>query len=146
MSARRHPVPAAVLLGAAVVVAIGCGRSPTRLETVPVAGRVTLDGRPVAAGTVLLVPARGRAGQGSIAADGRFAISTYRSADGGVVGDHRVAVFAAAASPKTFAEDVAARSWLVPERYANPETSGLSCTLVAGQAAWLELALVSEPP
>lgn len=106
------------------LLAAGCGTA--RLETAPVAGRVTLDGKPVPAGTVVFLAAVGPSAKGPIQADGTYRLGTYGSADGAVVGSHRVIVVAddpvALAAAK--GPDDAVPS-LVPLRYTVPESSGL---------------------
>ena len=66
---RRFPDPAParaglmILLGACLISATGCGRRPT---LAPVSGRVTLDGRPLAFGSVMIQPTGGPAARGRI--------------------------------------------------------------------------------
>jgi len=75
----------------------GCGGG--RVETVPVRGRVTFDGRACpAAGTVAflpLEPAEGypmRPATGKFDTDGYFSVTSYRSGDGLVPGRYRVRI------------------------------------------------------
>jgi hypothetical protein len=107
-----------------LVLLAGCGGNPARLETAPVEGTVTLDGQPVTEGVVIFTPERGRAGKGQIQPDGSFTVSTYGSGDGAVVGHHQVAVVAMRGGEEML-EDVVDVEWIVPERYANPNTSGI---------------------
>jgi hypothetical protein len=75
----------------------GCGGGPT---IVPVKGRVTYKGRPVANATVAFSPVQrsdddltpGKPGTGYTDADGYFVLSTYRPHDGAQVGMHNVRV------------------------------------------------------
>lgn len=132
----------AVLLLAALS---ACGGNPARLETAPVRGKVTLDGGPVTSGIVRFVPDRGRAGRGDIRPDGTFTITTYEPEDGAVVGHHRVAVIAQGGPAEEFTEDVEQVEWLVPERYANPSTSGLEFEVRSGETNIANVKLASEP-
>lgn len=118
-------------LSVAALALIGCG-DDGRLPTAPVSGVVTLDGRPVIEGEVLFLPATGRPARGKLDADGRFTLRTYASSDGAVVGTHRVGVvaFRGEATPESETQTI---EWLVPEHYANPETSGLSFEVQPGQ-------------
>ena len=79
---------ACVLAGCLV---LGCSRGPS---LVPVSGTVTVDGKPLQAGAVLVAPMGGRAAGGRIGADGRFTLSTWQPEDGVVAGSHRVEVIA----------------------------------------------------
>jgi hypothetical protein len=79
----RFPRRAAAV-GLLAVVAAGCGGDPTGT----LAGTVTLDGKPLAAGSVRLVPADGRPPVGGIVTDGTFTLAAP-------VGDARVEFSAA---------------------------------------------------
>lgn len=89
---KRNPVAACMLCLLA-----GCGSAASDL--VPVSGRVVLEGKPLATGTVSLRPnaAKGNASQhqptGSIDAQGRFQIYTTER-PGAAPGWYRVVVFA----------------------------------------------------
>jgi hypothetical protein len=59
----------------------------------PVKGKVTYKGKPLARGTVKFEPdGAGRAATGEIQSDGTFVLTTYKQGDGAVPGHHRVAV------------------------------------------------------
>lgn len=69
-------------------------------DLAPVSGRITLDGRPLAGGSIvcqpLAVPGSVNAGKGSGAYcddDGRFQLKTLDGRDGAVVGEHRVRIY-----------------------------------------------------
>ena len=62
----------------------GCGR---RVALVPAEGRVTLDGKPVEFGAVMVQPAAGPAAQGKINSDGTFRLGTFKPDDGDRAGD-----------------------------------------------------------
>lgn len=121
---------AAILMLSAL--AVGCGR---RVELVPVEGRVILDGRPLAAGSIMLQPAAGPAARGRLDTDGRFRMGTYRQGDGVIPGPAavRVASFEKPAAPGD-AESVLGKS-RVPDRYTNFQTSGLTVQVARGMAA-----------
>lgn len=73
----------------------GCGGGPTETyvkATVPVRGKVSYKGRPLAQGTVKFEPDSGRGAEGDIRPDGTFELSTFKAGDGAVEGTHRVAV------------------------------------------------------
>ena len=67
---------------------VGCGQS----ETVPVTGTVTLNGQPATEAEVIFTPSKGRVASGATDAAGRFTLSTNKSGDGAVPGDHKVTV------------------------------------------------------
>lgn len=148
----RHRAAACAMLVAALGgAAAGCGRSLP--ATGEVRGRVTLDGRPLDGAAVLFVPEAGGApGRGATGADGSFALSTFAGGDGALVGRHRVAITkdemtgikpdagglsgpAMAGGPKV--------KRLVPARYADLATSGLTADVTAGETT-VEFALESR--
>ena len=104
---------ACVLAGCLV---LGCSRGPS---LVPVSGTVTVDGKPLQAGAVLVAPMGGRAAGGRIGADGRFTLSTWQPEDGVVAGSHRVEVIASKPLPGN------RRQWLVPKKVRSLATSPL---------------------
>lgn len=135
-----------VLCVVGLVPCVGCGRSDQ-----PPLGRVTgtvqYDGQPVASGTIVFEVANARSANGTIA-DGKIVdVTTYDPGDGVPVGEARIAVFAtaagggAAASPaatpdaKTVIDQnyMGSAKSLIPDRYNNPATSGLTWTIKAGE-------------
>lgn len=117
----------------------GCG--PQRPATVPISGTVTLDGKPLPAGTIVLEARGARPAQGRVV-DGRIIdVFTYAPGDGAVVGKHKVAIQSPAATdaPASVAADpgkaslstmtTASAKPEVPLRYANPATSGLEASV-----------------
>jgi len=75
-------------LALALVLLAGC--SDAKMATYPVEGTVTLDGQPVAGGSVLFRPAQGPIATGKVDEQGRFQLRTYGEADGAVAGRHAV--------------------------------------------------------
>jgi hypothetical protein len=97
----------------ALVLALGCGRSPPPLA--PVQGRVFYRGRPLAGGTIVFTPDPERGGSGpqawaQIQPDGHYHLSTD-GRPGAAPGWHRITVACGAASR-------------LPPRYRDPELSG----------------------
>ena len=109
------------ILGA--VLALGflflAGCPDDRPERVPVSGRVLVDGKPLEAGFVRVIPANDRAATGAVGEDGRFSLMTYEKDDGCVPGKHRVTIVA-----KQILGPTATR-WFVPKKYACFVASGL---------------------
>jgi serine/threonine-protein phosphatase CPPED1 len=101
--------------------------------TQPVKGKVYLDGTPAVGATVVFQSKsaearRGVRGDAVVEGDGSFVLSTYGAFDGAPVGDYAVTV--------TLREppDLQGKSGpnQLPEKYASPDTSGLTATVKAG--------------
>jgi hypothetical protein len=93
-------------------------------------GKVTLDGKPLADGAVVTKPESGRGAQGFIR-NGEFELGTKGKNDGASIGTHAVAVIAQE-KPANAGPESKAGQLLVPERYTNPDTSGLTIDVQAG--------------
>lgn len=113
----------------ALAVLSGCGGGGGELPTVPAAGTVTYQGKPVDKGTVYFLPEKGRPATGQIEA-GKFTLSTYKDGDGAVVGKHRVGV-SVTEEVKTKDGDTTAK-YLIPQKYADAESSKLNADIPAG--------------
>jgi hypothetical protein len=100
---------------------VGCGGG--RPSRVPVSGEVYIDGKPLAAGTVMLVPKGARPSSGAIDAQGHFTLTCYDGKDGAVPGKHAVAVVGMQQI------DAKSQRWLAPQKYADHRTSGLEATI-----------------
>lgn len=108
---------------------------------------MTLDGSPLAAGTVVF-EADGRSYAGPIGPDGRYELR-YRGRAAVVPGTYGVAVLPPqpelVADPKTTelraVNPVDQR--LYPERYRSPATSGITQTVAAGEST-VDVALTSR--
>jgi hypothetical protein len=128
---------------AAVLLAVGCGRSLPAVA--PVSGTVTRAGKPVTQGMVMFQPEKGRMGVGKLGSDGRFTITTFTAGDGAIIGRHKVAIEAytqgSGPRPPTAApaaDDTEAFHasgpvvWLVPENYASSQTTPLTADVKPG--------------
>ena len=81
------------LCGTTLVLALGCGGGERREGLAPVTGRITYNGQPVPAGQIYLYPVDGnRQSSGSIEADGKYVLTSYKSGDGALIGKHRVVI------------------------------------------------------
>lgn len=130
MCVHRRPFVAVV---AAMLVA-GCGDGRPRI--VPASGRVLMQGKPLTGheGFVRVVPANARPATGRInPADGRFTLTTYETDDGCVEGTHPAAIIVNTTVGNRLI-------WIIPERYGNDATSGLTVE-VKGDKAELEIRL-----
>lgn len=116
---------------------VGCGSG--RPKTVPVSGQVLLDGQPLKAkGTVRVVPKGARPATGEIdPATGRFTLTTFDKDDGCVHGTH-----AATVTARETVDNTQIR-WLAPEKYSQPDTSGLTVN-ITGPTTDLKIELKSD--
>ena len=137
------------LLLAAVALFVGCAESkPDRPKTYPVSGTVTYNGQPVADASLNFRIADGSSfAMARTDASGKYQLMTYEAGDGAVPGEYKIGITkyentattsgpgmddAEYASPKEEAEGGAPPKNLLPEKYMNPETSGLTATVTEG--------------
>jgi len=118
----------------------GCGRSH-RSSTSNVTGRVTIDRQPVEEGRIVFESANQRPASGKIK-DGKIIdMTTYTTGDGAPIGHHQVAIFISEKAKSAIVSnpgdhtDFDPRSMsgesLIPARYNNPQSSGLSAEVTA---------------
>jgi hypothetical protein len=119
------------------VLVAGCG--PSGPTTIPIRGEVIYNGQPLKEGTVVYLPngsGEARQASGRIQPDGSFVLTTFKNSDGVVPGEYDIVVYAyapQAGNIPTRAEIEAAqeagrpqRQMIIPEKYTNPGSSGLS--------------------
>ncbi len=137
----RLPLSCAIV---AVICLAGCRGH--ELNTAPVRGTVTLDGKPLARGTVIFTPTQGRSANGRIQSDGSFNLSTYGDGDGAIVGSHKIAVYEAPVErePGKFDVDRPQLPAKIPELYRDPDRSGLSFDVQADEENVASLELQSR--
>ncbi len=153
---RLHPQPntaSSILLTVAFLLAltltVGCG--PDRPETLPVSGRVTVDGKPLERGKVVFYPEEGRSSIGAIGTDGSYTLTTFETGDGALPGKHRVTIRSTRVTqpanlPKSFEEELGTRAdgpsmmdgkatleSLVPGRYSRRKTTPLTAEVAPGK-------------
>jgi hypothetical protein len=133
-SAATTWLPGLVLASATVILA-GCSPPPPSLAEV--SGLVVCDGVPLAGACVVLTPDRDRGTRGPISwgragPDGRFTLLADGQ-PGAVVGHHRVSVALQPTEPGTGKRPA--------RRYRQPDTSGLTAEIRAGQVNELILRL-----
>jgi hypothetical protein len=117
-----------VVMLAACLLAAGCGR---RVPLVPVTGRVTLDGKPLEFGAVMVQPKAGPAAQARINPDGTFRLGTFKAEDGAIPGPATIRVICRKDITQPGGEMVYGPS-LIPERYSRFDTSGITAEIAAG--------------
>jgi hypothetical protein len=110
-----------LLAAGMLTLASGCGSNGPR--PVAVSGVVMIDGKPLSAGFIRVVPDGGRPSDSRIGPDGRFTLGCLAKDDGCLIGTHKVEV--------SGFEDLSPtrRRWLVPKKYASAGTSGLRITI-----------------
>jgi hypothetical protein len=134
----KHLASHGAALAASVLLVAGCG-AISGLDTVPVRGVVTYNGKPLTEGTVVYLPesgSEGRQATGPIQTDGSFSLTTMSADDGVMKGKYQIVVYAYKphpGEPKTREEHEAMikkggieRGYIIPERYTDPMKSGLS--------------------
>lgn len=126
-----------VMLCTAALGSLGCGssyESAEVLSTVPVSGVLTYQGQPLESYRVTFYPEQGeRASSGLTDAEGKFTLGTNREGDGAPPGRYKVVVsFSPPASEDTTLDlpiedpsKMPKPKVKVPEKYSNPEQSGL---------------------
>ncbi len=137
---------ASILALLAVAWLEGCARgTPGQLPTAPVTGQVTYQGQPLTQGEVMFIPVETgpgvRAAYGKLDAQGQYRLTTYREGDGAILGQHRVAIVAREEVSPDMGKQISPEGILlpgrqpkslIPERYADPATSGLSAQVKEG--------------
>jgi hypothetical protein len=147
---------AASILVTVGIVLTGCPNS-SRPATYKVTGTVTMQGKPVADAVVTFVPTGtdGEAASAITDSDGKYALTTWRAGDGARPGEYRVKVSkqeSAAVDPskmvknltieeeqKIYVENTKPRppaKSLVPSKYQDESTSGLSHTVPQGSSTF----------
>jgi hypothetical protein len=121
---------------------------------IPIRGEASYNGHPMTDGIVVYVPRDptvARQATGQIAADGKFELMTFKKGDGVLPGDYDICIYAYAphpGEPKTREEHEAIakagglkRGFVIPEKYVNPKTSGLSDTVNSEHSGFKKLEL-----
>jgi hypothetical protein len=162
MSSRVGPV--AFLLAAGLgLLAVGCGRKD-RPPLARVSGTVTHNGKAVAKAAVVFYPEQEggiRSAMGETDDQGRYTLWTYDPGDGAPVGKHKVTVTLRGTPEKAemhpsmkskekgeaYYDQVASTGRpLLPEKYFNAMTSGLTADVQAGKNNTFDFPLTGEVP
>lgn len=130
-STLKIPCCGAALAGVLICAVVGGGCGP-RVTMVPVRGRVTVDGKPLGAGSVMFQPQAGPAARGQINADGSFELGTHHPGDGVRAGPAAVRVTSVAAVKAVAGEEAPSGRSMIPMRYADFTTSGITVTVTPG--------------
>lgn len=139
-----------------IVVAVGCSSGDDkwkkdRPKTVPVHGKVLLNGEPLAEAQVVFVPTTGTHGASGLSGkDGSFKLSTFPPEEGVVPGSYKVMVVKSIVPEIQTDEDhgkaeMAYAKLLVPQKYTDVNTSGLAVDVPEKGLTDLKLELSGTP-
>src|SRR4051795_6274008 len=117
---------------------VACGGS-RGYDTVPAKGTVTYKGQPLEKGQIQLLPDNGPAAVGLIE-NGKFALGTNADGDGAPPGKYRATIFSYKETKSRFGETTSKS--VIPNRYANPDTSGLLVDIPGGGNEAIKVDLV----
>ena len=120
----------------------GCGEAVDRPKTAPVKGVVTYKGQPVDGASVMFFPTTsGRPATAQTNSQGEFTLTTFDTNDGAIIGEHRVTVakiesVAPQGDPGRTpqATTTTPPKNQLPNKYNDPQQSGLKETVKAGEA------------
>jgi hypothetical protein len=134
--ARASTRRAALSLALATLTLLPLACAQSGPEMASVSGKVTYNGNPVPKGTITFqaVDSKGRNATGAIQPDGSYTLQTEQPADGAQLGEYRVAISARDdvvldyLPPKPIPP-----KRLAPEKYENPQTSGLTASVKSGR-------------
>lgn len=119
--------------------AAGCGGS-SGPELARVTGTVSYQGKPISQGTISFQPTdpSGTPATGIIGADGSYALQTTEPGDGARLGSYAVAIRSVEGEPEIPLDYIPkkkppAPKALVPEKYSNPMSSGLTAKVESGR-------------
>ena len=112
------------------VIATGCGSGFNRPKMAKVIGRVTFKGLPLNHGEITFLSADNRPAHGKIIAGQIIEVMTFEPDDGAPIGPCKVAI-SALENPN--ADMYTPSKSLLPAKYGNPETSGLTADLKPGE-------------
>ena len=124
------------------------------LGAIRIKGKVTYNGEPLGQGEVLYNPVNssGRRAKGKIQSDGTFQLTTLETNDGAIPGEYQISILAYAPHPGEPTRTVESeqrdqikqrikRGHIIPERYTDPETSGLTDSVNKDHSGFKEIAL-----
>jgi hypothetical protein len=131
------------LFAAGALLAGGCSFQPAEV-LLPVAGKITVQGKPLPAGRVIFAPMSPgtREGRGTVGAEGAYQVSVDGApADktGMPAGKYQVLVFAI--KPSTPESGMKPPEWLASQRYSDAKTSNLMLEVGADGAGKYDLTL-----
>jgi len=131
---------------AALLVLVLAGCQPKGHGTAIVRGKITYKGKPVPNGTINFIPANsGPSAMGNIQPDGSYTLTTYKSGDGAVIGEHKVFIVAMEDLGNRLPEQrTPLPPPIVPVKYTSLATSDLKAT-VENKENTIDFDLQGEP-
>lgn len=124
------------------------------IGAIPIRGKVLYNGKPLAQGEVLYNPleSTGRRAKGKIQSDGTFQLTTLEQNDGALPGDYQISILAYAPHPGEPTRTVESeqrdqirerikRGFIIPEKYVDPTTSGLTDQVSKEHSGYKEIVL-----
>ncbi|HWL11319.1 MAG TPA: hypothetical protein VNQ76_23140 [Planctomicrobium sp.] len=114
----------------------GCGKAATP-PLAKVSGVISLDGKPLTAGTVQFIPDKemgtaGRMAVGTIQSNGHYELTSVKPGDGAQVGHHIVVIQAFETAPPVTETEPPPPRALIPLKYTDPDTSELRAEVKKG--------------
>ena len=116
-------------LGLALLLISGCGRG-TPL-TMPVKGTVTFQGSPLAEADVAFTPTGGRPATGRTDTAGQFTLTTFKTNDGAMIGQHTVTVCKHVKKDPNATGVYFDYVQVTPEKFSRPNESPLRAEVTA---------------
>ena len=134
-------------LAAALLLVVASGCEPTQ-KLATLSGKVTLDGKPLAQGSVLFAASGGgkrNSATGDIKADGSYAVQIGQT-EKLIVGEYVVVVVSREPStPHPEGGPPTPGAFITPEKYGDAQTSGLRYNVRPGKNI-IDIVLVSDAP
>lgn len=121
-------------LAALLLCCCGCPASNDGIGTVE--GVITLDGEPVDQASVMFFPQSGRASIGTTDDTGHYKLLYTRSADGAVIGKHKVTISTEVKENSDYGTEevaTAARKEIIPKKYLDRRKTELTATVTGGK-------------
>jgi len=131
----------------------GCSKAPEGPKLSVVKGKVIYKGEPVPNATVTFIPTQGPTAVGRTDTSGAFELTTTGQ-PGAVEGAHKVTVRAVEGGASAENVEIGSKEyealmsgqapkekWLIPEKFGNPDQSGLTQNVTAGQENTLTIDL-----
>ena len=124
----------AILASMCVTLLCGCPGDSDAPPTTKVEGKVQLNGKPVADATVNFSPAdpaQLRPAVGTTDQEGKYVLSSFEPSDGAMPGEYLVSIVPSVKQAGPLYGSAPQPTSPVPDKYKNPETSGLKATITA---------------
>ena len=143
MSKHRQCLRAGAVVSALML--SGCGQPDHGFNLAQVSGTITYNGEPLDDALVAFDPeGGGRIASGRTDAEGHYKLTTVDEYDGAIVGRHGVRVVKRVAAKAPHLPQPDAYAPLIPEKYFNVSTSGLTAEVVDGESNVFNFTLADD--